>query len=99
MSRRARLAASIGTDSGSPGHLQAGHEAFLPPKTPLPASCTRSHSHGSPRHPRANGSVREGLGCWGLPVCVMKLLTVLSYPSFSADPGRGCCWGLVHGYL
>lgn len=92
-----------------PPQLQAAHEAFLPPKTPLPASCMCSHGRGPLRYPSCKGHMckrrpeRPGL-LWapGLPICVMKILLVLSYPSFSADSaasGRGCYLRLVHAHL
>lgn len=81
MSCRARLAASTGTDSGSPGHPSSRQDTK--PSSPRehhslrPAhAATAVDLSGSPRERGtcANG-VWEGLRCLGLPICVMKLLS------------------------
>lgn len=81
MSRRARLAASTGTDRGSPGHPSSRLDTK--PSSPRehhslrPAHAATAVDLSSTPHERgicANG-VWEGLGCLGLPICVMKLLS------------------------
>lgn len=70
-----------------------------PPKTPLPASCTCSHSRGSLQHSPCEGHMCKqrpgGPGVLGTPNLCYEVSAGLSYPSFSADsaaPGQGCCW-------
>lgn len=100
MSRRARLAASTGTDSGSPGHPSSRlHTKPSSPKNTAPCVL-----HMQPRPWISPALSVQGAMCkqrpgepevLGTPNLCYKASAGLSYPSFSADSaalGQGCCW-------